>query len=367
MTAVTAPQLRGFLAREGWERVGADAVGESWASSDPDAPAVLVPTRRDDPAYPALMDMVLARLEWVTRVSREELVRRIVAALADIFEVRVVDPSTDGGRIPLARGVQLAQSLQTIVLNGARLQFAGGKLVHSGGLSEAAKDVMNRLQMAPPTAGSFRYTILAPVEPQLSIQAPGSPPPDPVHETLVSAVTALDAARKTTEEPIPADAEELDDAVTHGVSANLVRAVRALDTQSPALRLEFRASWAAPAPATPDLVTLDAEHLARMPSLETVLTQQHERANFRLEGWIKEVMADEFAPLTAAVVGSVVVETHVGKQRRDVRVEMAGANLRKAGAGVGKRWVKATGRLERIGRSWYLSDPESIRIAEPPK
>jgi hypothetical protein len=58
-----------------------------------------------------------------------------------------------------------------------------------------------------------------------------------VHETLVSALCALDAARETTETPIPDDAEELNDAVSRGVSTNLVKAVRELDTQSPALAL----------------------------------------------------------------------------------------------------------------------------------
>jgi hypothetical protein len=367
MTPITKEQLRAFLASEGWDLGDTDELGESWVlPGNAEAPAILVPENIEGPSYHDLLDTAVSRLQWVTGLPEPELAGRIVATLFDTLEVRVIDSTTAGGLIPLERGVQLAQSLRTVILNGARLQFAGGRAAHRGGLSGAAKEVLARLEMAPPSAGSFRYTVQAPVDQQLALDREDVGATD-VHQTLVSALRALDAARETTEAPIPTDAEELDDAVSRGVSTNLVKAVRELDTQSPALSVEFRAYWSRPEPDVPERVVLGPQNFSQLLRLEGVLSHFDPQPNFSLRGWIKEVGAEALAiGVDAQLAGTVVVETRIDGRQRDVRVEVAGDRLKQAGAAVGQQYLSAEGTLERIGRSWFLTGALNIHLSTPP-
>jgi hypothetical protein len=363
MTQVTANQLRAFLAQTGWTTVGEDAIGDSWVlPNDDDAPAILVPRDIEGPSFPALLDAAVSRLLWVIGLTEHELLDQVITTFTDTLEVRIDDPTTLAGRIPLDRGLQLAQSLRAVVMNGARLQFAGGRIAHRGNLTAAARDVMNRLELVPPSAGSFRFEVQAPSHHQLAFDA-GVLPTDAVHETLAAALRALEATRETIEAGVPDNADELDDAVCRGVSTNLVKAVHSLDTQSSALRVEFRARWSRPDPDAPQVVALDSRHFSQLPRLKAVLSYFDPRANFNLSGWIKEVAADALA-LDLPLAGTVVVETKIDGRRRDVRVELAGELLRVAGAGVGQRFLDADGTLERIGRNWYLSGARNVRFPD---
>jgi len=360
MSEITSGQLRAFLAREGWNEVGEDDIGDSWVLPDADeAPAILVPNDIEGPFFGALFSAAISRLLWATGLTERQLVDRIITTVTDTLEVRVIDATTAAGRIPLERGTQLAQSLRAVVMNGARLQFAGGRVAHSGSLSDAAREVMNRLELTPPSAGSFLFQVQGPTEQQLTLESAGTPS-DPVHETLASALRALEATRDTVEVDIPDDAEQLVEAVNRGVSTNLVRAVRKLDTQSPALRVEFRARWSQPDPDAPQVVVLESRHFSQLRRLESVLSYFEPR-DFELRGWIKEVGADALA-LDTPLAGVVVVETKVAGHRRDVRVELGGDALRTAGAGIGQGFLEADGTLERIGQNWYLTGAHNVRF-----
>lgn len=361
VTQITDDQLRAFLATQGWDAVSHDDVGDSWVlPGAAEAPAILVPRAKEGSSYRSLIGSALSRLSWVTGLPEQELLERINGSLTETFEVSVLDPTTQFGRIQLERGAQLAETLRVVIMNGARLHFAGGRIAHQGGLSAAARDVVKRLELAPPSEGSFRLTVQAPVYKQLALEGADAPT-DAVHSTLVSALRAVDATRETVEADIPGDPDSLDDAVSRGVSTNLVRAVRKLDTQSSALRVEFRARWSQDEAATPSVVALEARHFSRLARLERVLSRFDPRSDVSVQGWIKEVIADALA-VDAPLAGVVVVETQMEGRRRDVRVELSGDDLRRAGAGIGQRFLHARGTLERVGRYWYLSAPRDITI-----
>jgi hypothetical protein len=362
MISITTPQLSAFLQHQGWEKLGVGIEGESWVwPTRPDSPAVLVPKEGDEaPYHHDLLEVALQRLQLAMGLAIGELIDQIITTFGDRLEVRVRDPTTAEGLIPLDRGAQLAESLRVIISNGARLQFAGGKLAYSGGLPDSAKDVLSQIKMMPPSAGSFRFTVQAPTNQQLTFGTDS--PADPVHETFVSALRALDATRETTEGPIPDDADELDEAVSRGMSSNLVKAVRLLDTESTALHVEFKAYWSRRETAVPDCVQLDAKHFAQLGQLERVLKHFNPQKNFALHGWIKEVEADALAKPGGPLAGTVTVQTRIAGKQRDVRVELSGDQLQHAGAGVGQQFLNATGTLERIGRSWFLMGPKEIRL-----
>jgi hypothetical protein len=363
---VSNEQLRAFLRHDGWRELpDRGPAGESWVLDrvGVDAPAILVPGDPEDRDYLNLMRSAIQRLLWVTGLSESELISQIVSISTDVLEISVVDPTTVTGRIALDRGVLLTQALRAVVMNGARLQFAGGRVAHTGGLTEAARRIVDQLELAPPSPGSFRLEVFAPAE-QMQLTQGEAAPPSAAHETLASAMRAVGAVRDTTEKEIPDDADALDDAVSEGLSTNLVRAVSKLDTQSPALRVVFRGRWSKPDPSTPQLVTLEPQHMAKLPRLEQLLRRYDPQERFALSGWIKEISADALALEDTPLTGVAVVEARVEGRTRDVRVELGGEALKRAAAGIGEQYLNATGTLERIGRDWYLTDPKDVRIGD---
>jgi hypothetical protein len=365
---VTSRQLRAFLSDTGWNELpDVGPAGDTWVRpDDDDAPAILVPSDPTDRDYEALLDSAMRRLSWTTGLELPELVNRIVEATTDILEVSVIDPTTVAGRIGLDRGAALTQALRAVVMNGARLQFAGAKIVHSGGLSEVARRVVDQLELAPPSPGSFRLEVYAPLQQlqlgddnELAMFAGG--PRDAAHETLASALRAVDAVRITTDQELPAEADALEEAVSQGVSTNIVRAFQQLDTQSPALKVVFRGRWTKPDASTPESVTLAPHNFAKLPRLETMLRAYEPRERYSLRGWIKEAAADALA-LDLPLAGSVVVETREGNRMLNVHLELTGKQLQAAASGIGSTYLSATGTLERVGRDWYLTDPRDIRI-----
>jgi hypothetical protein len=368
VSRITASQLRTYLRGTGWSELpDLGPAGETWVrTGDDDAPAILVPTDPADRDYQTLLDLALNRLSWTTGRDAEELLERIVGATTDILEVSVIDPTTVAGRIGLDRGAALTQALRTVVMNGARLQFAGAKIVHRGGLSEAARRVVEQLELAPPSPGSFKLEVYAPLHQlqlgdDLDTETFVDGPRDAAHETLASALRAVEAVRVVTEKELSSEPDALEEAVSQGVSTNIVRAFQKLDTHSTALRVVFRAKWTKPDTSTPETVTLAAGNFAKLPRLERMLRAYEPREEYALRGWIKEAAADALA-LDLPLAGAVVVETREGNRVLNVHLELTGTELQAAASGIGSMYLSATGTLERIGRDWYLTDPQNIRI-----
>jgi hypothetical protein len=363
VTPISPDLLRAYLAVSGWTLVGEGNAGQTWSRiGDDEAPTVLVPGFPADPNYDQLLSSALARLAYASETAPDVLIEQILERTTDALEVRVRDPTTAAGRINLERGVQLTKSLFEIVLNGARVWTLGARPLFRRTPDEA-RAIIARLELAPPAPGSFRMEVVAPAEVHLELD-PHLIPFSPVRQVLVSTLAALQAAAAAAEVASAgvSDPDALDDAIESGVSANLVQAITALDTQSTGLELEFRARWGYERPPDlPDVVRLEPRHLAALPALEGALRKQEPQDDFELHGWIKTVGADELA-IDQPLSGFVVVEARVEGRSRDVYVELRSENLMEAAQHLGRRFMLARGTLEKIGRRWYLTDPRDVEI-----
>lgn len=362
---VSPGQLRAFLRLRGWQELGESRQGTTWLrTGDDEAPAILVPTGTSDPDWMQLTSVALSRLAFVEGRSESEVIAAIDAT-SDSIIVSVEDPTTSAGRISFDRGVQLVESLKQLVYAGARYKFSGGRAGYQSRLPDGARAVIDQLELAPPSPGSFRVEVYAPPDPQLQIDGTEAPP-DNVHDTLVSTMLAVQTARATAElERLPDDADDLDDAVQGGLSTNLLNAMIKLDTESRGLRVVFHGRWSRPDPSAPEQVTLEAHHFERFRGLRDVLSRNDPVEDFQLAGWIKGVIADELANDEHPLSGVATVETRIEGSIRDVRVELRSDELRAAREGIGEQYLSATGTLERIGREWHLTDPTHITIRTP--
>jgi hypothetical protein len=361
--SINPVQLREYLRRSGWEELGSGALGETWATAEQaGAPAILVPLH-GGPDVPELMWTAVRRLSSVTGLEEDEVLDRILAT-SDALEVRLVDPTTRLGRIPLERGAQLVDTLRQLLHAGARLNFLGGRAGYRGDLPAAAREVLAQLELAPPAQGSFKLEVYAPAQVQLTLGP--EPPPNPIHDTLVATLRAVEIARETAERDVlPDDADELEAAVKQGLSTNLLDAIIRLDTRSSALRVEFTGRWSQQEPQDVRKVTLEARHFAQLPAVRDVLAQKDPREDFALRGWIKAVAADELALGEHPLSGVATVESRIEGGVRDVRVELAGDALREARSGIGEQFLSAMGTLEKIGRDWRLTSPRGVLIRSP--
>lgn len=361
---ISAGQLRAYLERHGWEEIGRGFQGSTWRlpSSD-EHPAVLIPEDTANQDASTMVAAAVSRLAWSRGKTEADIVEEL-RTTCDAIEVRVKDPTTNTGRIGLERGAQLVESLRQVVWNGARLHFSGGRVGYSGDLPDKARAVVDQLELAPPAAGSFKLELYAPATTQLSLDSADAPD-DPVHETLVSTMLAIDAARMTAERTeIPEEPDELSDAVALGVSTNLLNAIIKLDTQSPSLLVEFNARWSKPEPRAPETVALEPRHFAKLPVLRDVLAQKDPKQDFPLYGWIKGVQVGDLA-LDQELAGVAIVVAKIDAGVRDIHVTLRGDDVRAAREGIGERFLSAVGTLQKIGRDWHLTEPRGIAVRQP--
>jgi hypothetical protein len=312
------------------------------------------------------MASAIDRLAWTVGRPALELEDEILST-SDVLEVRVIDPTTSVGRISLDRGVQLVESVRQLIWNGARVLYTGGRAGYRGGLSDSARAVVDALELAPPLPGSFMLDVYAPAELQLTMVEDGVPlARTSHHNTLVSTLRAIEAACAAVEVPIPENVDDLDQVIAEGVSTNLLNAIIRLDTQRPGLRIEFKGRWTYPDPLEPGTVVVETRHFRRFPELRDVIAQNDPRDDYVLMGWIRGFLADELATAEHPLSGVVTVEARVDGTTRDVRLELTGEELRAARSAAGEAYLTALGRLERIGRFWYLTAPSGVNVRGTP-
>lgn len=363
-TALHADRLRRYLTTEGWSLVDVGAQGETWMLNEA-APAVLVPTDPSDRDYQTLLESAVYRLALVSGEPFETFSSSLREAASDELEMRIVDDTTTGGRINLERGKLAVTALYEVLVNGARLWAQGGQVLYAGDWTAEIRSVVERYELAAPTVGSFTLTAVSPAPLKLPLEGEGHV--DEQRLALNAAVWAVENARRAAEHAeMIDDVDDLEEWVFHGLSANLLKALRAIDTQSSSLFVDMSIRWAdGPAPNLPSRVRLEPRHLSQFERMESLLRRQEPRPDYELSGLLKVLSAADREP-TQPLSGVVSVQADIDGRVRSVQVEVSDATFLRARGGVGERFLQAVGTLEKVGRTWRLRGARDIRIVEPP-
>lgn len=363
-TLLRADWLRRYLTTEGWSLIDVGAQGETWML-DESSPAVLVPTDPLDRDYQVLLESAANRLALVSGEPFDTFSSGLREAASDELEMRIVDDTTMGGRINLERGKLAITALYEVLVNGARLWAQGGQVLYAGDWTAEIRSVVERYELAAPTVGSFTLTVVSPAPLKLPLEGEGHV--DEQRLALNAAVFAVENARLAAEHAdMVEDVDDLEEWVFHGLSANLLKALGAIDTQSSSLLVDMSIRWAdGPAPTLPSRVRLEPRHLAQFDRMESLLRKQEPRADYKLTGLLKVLSAADREP-TQPLSGVVSVQADVDGRVRPVQVEVSDATFLKARSGVGEQFLEAVGTLEKVGRTWRLRGARNIRIVEPP-
>jgi len=364
---ITPALIRAELSRIGYVEIDSQGPsGATWIDPQNDKrPAVLVPRedQEDVRGYQRLLESALERVSWLLEVPLETAIERLVQQ-GDRFELRIVDDSTRGGRLPVLRAPEVVEGFLQVLRGGARAEFRGTRASYPGADPEDVNEALKGIDLLAPAPGSFRLLAVSSVQAQLPFDEVEATP-DKSRRAVAAAMRGLRAAARATSQEIPDNDDDfLLPAIDDGVSTTLLSGLEKINAEAPGMTVEFSASWDPELPAVdaPDEgVVLRPTELHRVPKIASQL-KRHEPEEHRLvTGWVKTATADALAE-AGHPAGLVMVEAKVENRLRTVLIDLPPEWFEKVRPGVSMLMAKGT--LERISGRWHLTDPRDIQIRD---
>jgi hypothetical protein len=364
VSRVTPEAIRRELRRLGFEEVELNRGGATWMDpSNASRPAVLVPPETDQSrsGYGELLESAIQRLSWLLETDPPTTIERL-AEPGDRFELRMVDRTTAGGRLPLLKAPVVIVGFLQIIRAGARAEFRGTQANYSNNDPLVVREALAGLDLLAPAEGSFRLIAASAVEAQLPLDRKTAIP-DHSRRSLAAAARGLRTAAQVTEEPLPKPDTDLTPAIHEGLSATLLGGIAKIAQSAPDLSIEFNAKWDPSLPAVdapPGEVVLDPPQLRRVAPLAKRLRQRPPEPHRIVQGWVKTAEADELAAAGGHPTGLIVVEALIEKSKKRVLIEVPSGIFEKLRPGLSE--IRAKGDLKKVGIRWHLIDPQEIAI-----
>jgi hypothetical protein len=361
---ITPALLHAELRRIGYVEIDNQGPsGSTWVDPDnAERPAVLVPHayQEDLRGYDDLLQSAVERLSWALELPASEVIERVTEQ-GDRFELRIVDPFTRGGRLPVRRAPNVVAGFLKMLRAGARAEFIGTQASYRGNDTEVVKEALDGIALLAPAKGSFRLIAVASAEQQMAFD-PATAAPDHTRRAMAATVRGLHAASSVTQEVPTDDVEQLAPAINEGVSALLLTGLEEISKKAPSMAVDFKVKWdpSLPSVDAPEQgVRLDQEQLHRVPKLAKTLRQLEPEEHRVIIGWVKTASADELAK-AGHPTGLAVVESRIEGALRSVYIDLPSGLFERALPG--KTQLTAKGTLQKIGNRWHLSDPHDIQL-----
>ena len=278
--------------------------------------------RYDVPGYGELLRTAVERISWVLELTTEEAAQRLTQR-GDRFELRIVDQSTAGGRLPIVRAPDVVNGFLLVIRGGARAEFRGARPSYAGADPAEVSEALDGIELLAPAAGSFRLLAVSSVEAQLPLDREHAVP-DKSRRAVAAAIRGLHAAAETTSHEIPDEIDQLLPAIDSGVSTTLLSGLEGISSGTPGMSVKFTAIWD---PGLPEVeapaggILLTPPQLHRLPRLVEQLQHHEPHENQVVNGWVKTVSADELAE-AGRPAGFVICEAKFEGRRRDIRIEL---------------------------------------------
>lgn len=364
---ITSALLRSELSRIGYIEIDSEGPsGTTWIDPNNDQrPAVLIPHEQQHEirGYDKLLESAIERISWILKVPFDAAVERLEQR-GDRFELRLVDDSTRGGRLPVLRAPDVVEGFLQVLRGGARAEFRGTRATYLGADPDDVSDALQGIDLLAPAPGSFRLLAVSSVQTQLAIDEVEAPP-DKSRRAVAAAMRGLHAAAQATSQELPTDEDDefLLPVIDHGVSTTLLGGLEKINAEAPGMTIEFDCTWdpglpAVEAPAQG--VVLRPPELHRVPRIVRQLQRHEPEAHRFISGWVKTATADELAE-AGHPAGLVMVEARIENRNRIVLIELPPEWFEKVRPGVSM--LRAKGTLERISGRWHLTNPYEIQIS----
>jgi len=335
----------------------------------------MVPYDKDLRDYPQRFEEALAALSTLTNLEGEPLVLEIVSARKDVFLVRS-DQETPDGSIPFVEARRLINGVEVMLKSAAastlrpRASTAGPK----------ARLVTNffedDVRMGHTMRGSFVMTVLAADAelekkryadwlvrrqtqnmdlPPVEEPAAASEVPAQMQSFSRRVMSHLATGLATAEQILRTDdrSVSLERAVDAGVTLQMLESVRSMTSSDVVRSLDMSFRWSRQEPLdldTPSRITMNRQESAATPAFIERIRKQPDVLQDAVTGQVVRLERAD-----GAADGQVVIDGHVGDDRRKVRVPLSGASYRAAlAAHEAHTPIRVTGTLVRKERGWKM-------------
>lgn len=228
---VSWSDLKSYLEAEGWTRtglIGDKAMIFERADDHKALEEILVPSRDDVGDYVSRIADAISTLAKAEMRSPLEVYQDIFSAGSDVIRFRapVGEPS---GSIGIEDGVALYREAENLILAAACAAKDARRSYHLRKVTEAT-DYLRGVKLAPSERGSYVLTVLSPVQPRLGRQQHIDFGEEPFARNVTLCLSEALGAVGTAANMALAqnDFTPFEEAVAHGVSANLCESVAML-------------------------------------------------------------------------------------------------------------------------------------------
>jgi hypothetical protein len=311
--------------------------------------------------------VVAALIEIIAKhEERDELqvYRDLTVADRDVIRVRAPDADDDGS-VRIDAGVEIVSHARDLLLSAACSAYDPRPSYRAGGIKEAV-EYMSRVRLGQTEQGSFVVALLAPVPPDLVAAQPSLWPQldDEPFDRLVTRrlVNGLSAARSAAEESVRGGGQAaFDEAVGHGVSANLCEALSSLIDRGEGLDVSVTWAKTRPTPEPRRRIVYSRADGEVLREAARIFRSREPRSDERLEGFVIDLHRPP-----QQEVGTVTLRAPLDRQWVSIRVQLPGDQYgRVVTAHAEKKPISLTGDLRRVGHRWQLFNPRELAVIEP--
>ena len=349
LLAVSPAALSAYARTAGWQRSEPYRTHSDVYVGDA-RPDIIVPRTERLGDYASVVATLIDTFAETAGQDELSVYRALATADRDAVHVRVAE--SEDGSVTLEDGVDLVRGARDLVL-AAACSLREPQPVYRAGANRDAVDLLKRMRLGQTEQGSFVVTLLTPVvPPNMSLLDP-----DDLHAPIERRMTlrlieALRAARQATEQAAAAEGIAFEDAMEHGVSANLCEAlVRIIE---PFPTLDVGVSWARTRPVTPArTVRFGRADATLLREAARSFRERAPRPDVQLHGFVRRLARRE-----ADEDGTIRLATDVDGQQQSVTAVLEQADYERAvQAHKDRAMVVLEGDLERTGQRWRLLNP----------
>lgn len=369
--ALEPTPIKEYLRAHDWAKVNdIGEQGEIWSPTDSaEDNQVLLPLDRSMADYGIRIGELVRTIASTENRGQLAIVRDILSSNSDLIRIRMQTRNGAPGTVAFDDAVEAVSHARQMMLAAACAAVEPREHYPSRKFGDATEYV-RKLKMGQTEEGSFVFTILSQVAPQLQESLIDEPVhdqesmPDTPYERLVTVtlMQALSAANSAAQEALSlGDIEPFNRAVEQGVSANLCDSLLGLAGANENVPFDVELSWApnrGRPTDTPNKVAFSPDTLPVFEEVSRVFKRKSPREEFELEGAIIRLDREgDKGPGTIRVMGAVDNRT------RKVEVELQESQFERAIEAFGNPTpVRVLGELNRTGRKYRLKNPRGFEL-----
>ncbi|MCB9712727.1 MAG: hypothetical protein H6712_02650 [Myxococcales bacterium] len=369
---VAASELLAYLRSTGWRRLEdqerLDLRVATLMVHDARGAEVQVPLLPEAKDYPRRVAELVNIAAEVEGRSPHHLLAAIRVVQFDV--VRVRRTGRDDDTLPVGDGAALF-ALANGVFVASSLAVVEPRATYSGRRPAKVTEFMETVRLGQTEQGSFVVRLLVPLpssvgqsQTRLSFVQEHVPPPPFPRQVTRQLIRSVQRAKAAVTAAIAEDSlDPFRGEVRNGVSAELCKALNAIEDVNPLHGVEIGIAWGAAWPMErPHPVAFTSDALQILGQAAEFLAAKETLEDFWLEGYITKLERDDPA---GEIEGDVTIATTLGGQLRRVRVTLQPADYSAAADAhrVGQR-VRVKGDLGKEGRRFRLVRPVQFSVVE---